>query len=260
MPDHSTKRDAPRGAAPASIRELRLTAGAEDHFSTIASFETNGRKLRAGDMALSRRFSHPFRARLLSELGIPPERAFAVRQVHSLSIILLKGQQPEELAGTEADGMITDRTDALLTVTVADCLPIFLVDRATGAFGLVHSGWKGTGIAGEAVRAMREAFGSQPGDISAAIGPGIGACCYAVPEERAVGFAAQFGADAVVRGAGGTPRLDLRRANVEMLREAGVSDISVVKDCTCCTPALGSFRRQGAADFTLMLACIGRDS
>ena len=107
---------------------------------------------------------------------------------------------------------------------------------------------------------MAEAFGTRPADICAAIGPGIGACCYAVPEERAAGFAAQFGADAVVRGAGGTPRLDLRRANVDMLREAGVSDISVVKDCTCCTPSLGSFRRQGAADFTLMLACIGRDS
>jgi polyphenol oxidase len=249
------------------VRELRLAAGPEDPFSTLVSFEAAGKMLRAGislahagDMALSRRFSHPFRSRLLARLGIPAEKAFAVRQVHSRSVIVLNDQRPEELAGVESDGMITDRADAVLTVTVADCLPIFLVDRMTGAFGLVHSGWKGTGIVLEAVRLMGELFHSRPVDLSAAIGPGIGSCCYAVPEERAAGFAARFGADAVVRGTGQDPRLDLRRANIGLLREAGVGDISVVTDCTCCTPALGSFRRQGAADFTLMLACIGHAS
>jgi polyphenol oxidase len=250
-----------------AVREIRLAAAPENSFCTIASFESAGRKLlagislaAAGDMALSRRFSHPFRPRLFSALGIPPEKAFAVHQVHSRSVIVLDDQRPEELAGVEADGMITDRPDAMLTVTVADCLPIFLADRTTGAFGLVHSGWKGTGIVQEAVRLMGDVFRSQPSDISAAIGPGIGSCCYRVPEERAAGFAAQFGALAVVRGDEGRPRLDLRRANIDLLREAGVSDISVVTDCTCCTPTLGSFRRQGAADFTLMLACIGPDS
>jgi YfiH family protein len=253
-----------------AARQVRLFHGS-DHsfcaFATFATFATPGTRLRAGisllragDMALSRRFSLPHRARLLLDLGIPDRNAFAVHQVHSRTVLVVKDGQPEAFAGLDADGLITDRPDAVLTVTVADCLPIFLVDGASGAFALVHSGWKGTGIAAEAVRAMAEAFGSEPSDISAAIGPGIGPCCYAVPEERAVGFAAQFGADAVLRGSGGSPRLDLRRANVTLLQEAGVKEITVVNDCTCCTPSLGSFRRQGPDDYTLMLAFIGRAS
>jgi polyphenol oxidase len=249
-----------------NIREIRLAPAGDAPYATLAALEAgDGVRLcagisfaAAGDMALSRRFSHPFRARLLEELGVPPGKAFAVRQVHSRSVVVVGDEQPEELASREADGMITGRPDAFLSVTVADCLPIFLVDRATGAFGVVHSGWKGTGIAREALRGMGVAFGTRAVDIAAVIGPGIGACCYAVPEERAAGFAAQFGLGAVRRAAGEEPRLDLRRANIGVLRAEGVTDISVVTDCTRCTPFLGSFRRQGAADFTLMLAFIGR--
>ena len=64
-------------------------------------------------------------------------------------------------------------------------LPIFLVDPVTGAFGLVHSGWKGTGIVHAALESMMAAFGTDPRDVSVTIGPGIGPCCYRVPEERA---------------------------------------------------------------------------
>jgi polyphenol oxidase len=248
----------------AMIREVQLAPAPGDRFCTIAGFKAAGKEIRAGislaaagDMALSRRFSHPFRTQLFADLGVPGETAFAVRQVHSKAMIVLADQQPEETAALEADGMITGRSDAFLTVTVSDCLPIFLVDRATGAFGLVHSGWKGTGIAREAIGCLARAFGTRAADISAAIGPGIGACCYTVCEERAAGFAEHFGADTVVRGPEGNPRLDLRRANIGLLQSAGVRDISIVSDCTNCSAFLGSFRRQGPAHFTLMLAYIG---
>ena len=213
---------------------------------------------RAGDMALSRRFSLPCRDRLLADLGIGREPVFAVRQVHSKEVLVVDGEEPDAIAGLEADGMVTARPDALLTVTVADCLPLFIVDRATGAFGLVHSGWKGTGIVLQAMRLLQERFGTRAADVSVTVGPGIGPCCYDVPDERAAGFAAQFGAEAVVRGSDGKPRLDLRSANVSLLQKAGVGEITVVTDCTSCSPALGSFRRQGPNSFTLMLAYIGR--
>ena len=209
-------------------------------------------------MALSRRFSLPCRERLLADLGIGREPVFAVRQVHTREVLVVDGEEPDAVAGLEADGLITARPDALLTVTVADCLPLFIVDRATGAFGLVHSGWKGTGIVREAMRLLQERFGTRPADVSVTIGPGIGPCCYTVPEERAAGFAAQFGAETVLRGPDGRPRLDLRSANVGLLQKAGVSEITVVTDCTSCSTALGSFRRQGPNGFTLMLAYIGR--
>lgn len=212
----------------------------------------------AGDMALSRARTLPWRDRFLSARGIPTERLYALRQVHSRRVRLVGEQSVEEMAAIEADGLLTDRPDAVLSVTVADCLPIYLADRRTGAFGIVHSGWKGTGIVGEALAVMASRFGSRPADVSAVIGPGIGACCYTVPEERAAFFASAYGAGTVLRRAYGAPRLDLRAANIELLRRADVEDITVFTDCTSCSPKLGSFRRQGAADFTLMLAWIGR--
>jgi YfiH family protein len=211
----------------------------------------------SGDMALSRDAVLPWRARYLQARGIPRERVYALRQVHSHRIHVIDGQDARDMAALEGDGLLTDRADAVLSVTVADCLPIFLADRRTGAFGVVHSGWRGTGIVGEALAVLASRFGSVPAEVSAVIGPGIGACCYNVPEERAAVFVSAYGPQTVVRGGDGAPRLDLRAANVEILRRAGVADIAVVTDCTSCSAALGSFRRQGAAAYTLMLAWIG---
>jgi len=213
---------------------------------------------RAGDMSLSRRRDLPWRTRFFASLGLGEERVFGMRQVHSRRVVVVDEQQPEALAGTEADGMITDRMDAVLSATVADCLPLFLLDTANGAFGLVHSGWKGTGIVVNALTAMRDRYGTLPPDVAATIGPGIGPCCYRVPEERAGFFARQFGAATVVRDQDGTPSLDLREANLALLRDAGVEAVTVVDDCTSCSAALGSFRRQGPESYTLMVACIGR--
>jgi polyphenol oxidase len=103
---------------------------------------------------------------------------------------------------------------------------------------------------------MGNTFGTWPNDVRATIGPGIGACCYAVPEERANRFAADFGADSVTRREDGRPALDLRAANVSLLAAAGVEDIAMVRDCTSCTASLGSFRRQGPQEYTLMLAWV----
>lgn len=211
----------------------------------------------AGDMALSRECSLPSRSRLRERLGVERERFYGARQVHSRRVLVVEGQSSAEVAGEEADGLVTTREDVLLSVTVADCLPIFLADRRTGAFGIVHSGWKGTGIVQEAVRLLRERFGSRPQEITAVVGPGIGACCYTVPPERAALFSGRYGAAAVIPDAA-RPRLDLREANLVLLRGAGVGDVTVVTDCTSCSPRLGSFRRQGPGGYTLMLAWIGR--
>jgi len=213
---------------------------------------------RAGDMALSRRRELPWRIGLFSLLGLGEERVFGLRQVHSQRVVVVDVQKPEALAGEDADGMITDRPDAVLSATVADCLPIFLQDTVSGAFGLVHSGWKGTGIVVNALRAMHDRYGTHAPDVAVTIGPGIGPCCYRVPEERADLFARQFGAATVVRNQDGTPSLDLREANLALLRDAGVKAVTVVEDCTSCSEALSSFRRQGPASYSLMLSCIGR--
>jgi YfiH family protein len=212
----------------------------------------------AGDMGLSREHSLPWRAAFRERRGLPREHVYALRQVHSRRVEVVDGQTADEAAGTEADGLVTARADPVLTVTVADCLPIYLADRENGVYGIVHSGWKGTGIVLDALALMASRFGSRPAGITAVIGPGIGACCYAVPEERAALFSSRHGPGSVARKDGLPPSLDLRAANILLLERAGVGDIGVVAECTACSPRLGSFRRQGASGYTLMLAWIRR--
>jgi YfiH family protein len=219
----------------------------------------------AGNMGLARRASDPSYGRLLAALGVTADRARSVAQIHSRSVVIVDGQPPASVVAAQADGMATLRPDLLLTVTVADCLPIFLADRVSGAFAIVHSGWKGTGIVVDAIRHLAERFGTRARDLVVAIGPGIGPCCYTVPQERYEEFCARFGPTAVAGGdaahgeaARGDFRLDLRRANIALLESEGVRDISVVEECTCCSPRLGSFRREGPGEFTRMLAFIGR--
>ncbi|HET6450035.1 MAG TPA: polyphenol oxidase family protein, partial [Spirochaetia bacterium] len=195
--------------------------------------------------------------RFLQRQDLSPNRLYGVRQVHSRVVEIVDGQEPEELRARDADGLLTTRAPAVLSVTVADCLPIYLADRTSGAFGIVHSGWRGTGIVSEALSLLASRFGCRPRDVQALIGPGIGPCCYSVPPDRAELFSSKFGADTVIRR-DGVPHLDLRAANVALLTQAGVEEISVVTDCTSCTPFLGSFRRQGPSAYTLMLAWIGR--
>lgn len=213
----------------------------------------------AGDMGLDVRGSNPSFRRLLAALGVDAHRVRSVRQVHSRTVV---EAGPGPAAGDPApgaDGIVASDPGLLLTITVADCLPIFLVDRASGAFGIVHSGWKGTGIVEEALRRMAGLFGTRPADVAAAIGPGIGPCCYTVPAERLEEFRSRFGARCVVDGA----RLDLRQANLGLLERGGVGAVSVVEECTACSARLGSFRRQAvgrpeaAGHFTRMLAFIG---
>ena len=240
------------------IRRLELTSKHGELFCRIPVVPAVSAGISlaaAGDMALSRERVLPHRGRLRDLLGIPLQRWYGARQVHSQRVLVVDGKDTEEVAREEADGLLTTDAGAALSVTVADCLPIYLADRRTGAFGVVHSGWKGTGIVREALQVLARRFGSRPADVNAVIGPGIGACCYTVPQERAEVFAARYGSAVVAREPSG-PRLDLREANLVLLREAGVADVAVVSDCTSCSPSLGSYRRQGPAAYTLMLAWI----
>lgn len=152
------------------------------------------------------------------------------------------------------DGLIT-RGAATLCVTVADCMPIFLYDPQSGARGILHSGWKGTGILARAVRALQERYDSRPGDIHVTLWPAIGSCCYRVNPERARLFASLWGREAVVER-DGDPYLDLQAANESIVRSLDLGGLDTVTDCTACGGAFASFRGQGPDEYTHMLAWI----
>ncbi len=184
--------------------------------------------------------------------GVPEDRVAYFHQTHSKRVALVNSGAGLPI---DADGGATADADVILSITVADCLPVALFDTRGGGFALVHSGWKGTGIAAAALELMRRRFGTRPDAVHAVIGPGIGGCCYNVPEERAAMFA-QYG-EAVVSRRGDAAYLDLKEANKALLENAGVQTISASSFCTSCSGFLGSYRREGPQDFTRMVAVVG---
>lgn len=117
-------------------------------------------------------------------------------QVHGAGVAVIPEGEP--LVLPKEDALVTDRRGALLGIYVADCGPIWLVDRARGAIGLVHSGRKGTelGILRATVERMREAFGTEPADLVGVLGPCIR------PPHYEVDIAAQLRLQATAAGIG----------------------------------------------------------
>jgi YfiH family protein len=218
----------------------------------------------AGNMAAGQ--DNPAREKFLRALGLDASLVFSVTQVHSR--IMAAADRRSVKAGPEADGLASGDRAVSLAVTVADCLPVFLYDVEGGAFALVHSGWRGTGIVLEALRLMRERWHTRPETTAAVLGPCIQVCCYRVDGERARVFEAEFGGSAgefplgpVVSERAGGPGgpgffLNLHAANARLLAGAGVRNIAVCRDCTFTDERLGSFRREGPASYTRMLAVL----
>ena len=134
--------------------------------------------------------------RLLAEAlsGDPATPLVTVRQVHSNRVILASAADASRKQPQKADGLMTDEPGLLLGVQTADCIPILVADRKRRAVAAFHAGWRGTvnRIVESGVGRMRLEFGSRPEDLIAAIGPGIGACCYAVGDEVLSSFESQF--------------------------------------------------------------------
>jgi YfiH family protein len=212
---------------------------------------------RAGNMAIG----EATRERLFASLGIAT--AAYCLQTHSRVAALVA--ERTDCTACNADGLVgTGR--AVLSVTVADCLPVFLFDTASGCCSVLHSGWKGTGIVINALALMRDAYGTDPRRVAALLGPCIRACCYNVDEARALLFEREAGdgpfpLGPVVRRARRDGRtehyIDMQAANANLLARSGVRDIAYCVNCTFTDPLLGSFRREGPDGFTKMMALAG---
>ncbi len=142
---------------------------------------------------------------------------------------------------TDVDGLITQEKGIVLCTFFADCVPLFFVDPVRRAIGLSHSGWRGTvqKIGRKTVERMKEAFGTDPKDVYAAIGPSICQDCYEVSEDVAEEFGKSFPAgELFYETKPGKYQLDLWEANRLVMLEAGIpaEHIEVTDLCTCCNP------------------------
>ncbi len=175
-----------------------------------------------------------------NELGLPIKKLAIPEQIHSKHVKYIKF--PGEYIGV--DGLITNNSNIILLLKVADCTPIYLFDKRSLNFGLVHSGWKGTvdKIIINAINCMLK-HGSNLSDILISLGPAIGICCYEVGDE----VAKHFDEEAIVRINKLKWRVGIHEQITIDLIKFGLplSNISKSNICTFESNDCQSYRRDG---------------
>jgi polyphenol oxidase len=230
-------------------------SGVADHFFTTRQLRLRGASEDADWAAAA------------ATIGVPPERLLRVTQVHGRGAIVVRRDDPAgrdrliaagSADGTvgrpEADILVSDDPAVALAIQVADCVPLLVAHRRTGAVAAVHAGWRGTvaRVAEAAVDALGREFGAAPEDLVVAHGPSIGACCYEVGPDLVDAFeAGGFGAQIdrwFSRDGQGALRLDLWSATRDQLLAAGVRGEHIHQSglCTASHPEwFASYRRDG---------------
>ncbi len=168
-----------------------------------------------------------------------PHEPVWVKQVHGTAVIDATRATPD----AEADGVVTQSPGPVCAVMTADCLPIFLSDRAGKSVGIAHAGWRG--LAAGIVENVVQAMGVPSRDIIAYIGPGIGAHRYEVGEDVRKAFVDRDPAAArsFAPRQGGKYLVDLYGLARQRLAAAGVAGIHGGGFCTASEERFFSFRR-----------------
>jgi YfiH family protein len=183
-------------------------------------------------------------------IGVDANRMVLVGQLHGNDVFQAHaehagaGASPHSTQAGYADALITDEPNLVLTTLHADCLPILMVDPERPAIAAVHAGWRGTlaGVAGNTVQRMREAFGTDPANLLAFLGPAIGVCCNEIGPEVTAAWREQARdlgplAELAVTRPGAKEHFDVPRANALLLQRAGLrpEHIEISPICTMCS-------------------------
>jgi YfiH family protein len=182
-------------------------------------------------------------------LGVDAARVHFLSQVHgSTTHVLRGGEEQSQVIELEGDALVSSAPGLACGVRSADCVPVLLADRRSGAVAAVHAGWRGAvqGIVSSALCALREL--ASDADVIAAIGPHISQIAFEVSTDVAEAILSASRDPAIVDHSGAKPHVDLRRMLRAELRSQGVADAAIddVWGCTVSEPArFFSFRRDG---------------
>jgi len=203
-------------------------------------------------------------ASVSDSLGVAPARLLLVKQVHGVAVAIARAGTTAAWQKPEADAIVTDDPTVAIGVRTADCAPVLLYDGSRNVAAAAHAGWRGTaaGVARATIDALRREFGCRPEDLTAAVGPCLGACCGEVGPDVLAAFR-DGGADAGEMEAWFTPgrgdrwMLDLERANRDQLARAGLRQKAIFTSGLCTKThrdRFHSYRGDGAAAGRLLAA------
>lgn len=170
-------------------------------------------------------------------LDVNADKACTTWQVHGADVIMAHGPVEGRKWLARADGVMTNQADVPLVMRYADCIPLLFHDAKKKVVGLAHAGWRGTvqGMGKNMIRAMQNAYGSNPADVQAIIGPGISIERFQVGAEVVAEVEDYFGTlEGLMRRDpdDGTAYVDLWEANRRDLEDAGVENIEIMGICT----------------------------
>lgn len=235
---------APSPTSAKSIPRLELAPWAEQYgltvgITTAAGGYSVGPALPEQWAALRQEFQPAF-----------PATVFG-RQVHGRVVRWHDSPPPGWLIEDGTDGHATGQPGVLLTVSVADCTPVYLVDPNRGAIALLHAGWRGTaaGILAAGVALLGEGAGSNVSDIVMHCGVAICGTCYEVGSE----VAEALGEPPV----SGKTHVDIRGVLAAQARALGLKQVSVSPFCTAHDTGFHSHRGSGGRAGR-MIAYLGR--
>lgn len=195
-------------------------------------------------------------------LGVEGQRVHFLSQVHGSLTRALSGHEVQsELVRQEGDALVSRAPDLACAVRSADCVPVLLADRRSGAVGAAHAGWRGAvgGVVSSAVRALRAI--SPDAELIAAIGPHISQAAFEVSADVAEAILCASRDSGIIDGTHTKPHVDLRRMLRAELRNLGLSETAIedVSGCTVLEPArFFSFRRDGKASGRHLSAIVPR--
>ncbi len=186
--------------------------------------------------------------RLLATEAFPFRNLVSAQQVHGTSIAIFEQDSDQDTLKNigRHDGMMSTTAGCGAVIWSADCVPVLI--SGGGAVSAIHAGWRGTaaGILPKAIELFGRLHGVMPGNLSATIGPAVGACHYPVGPEVITALERWAVSDSSWRQ---DNRIDLRLFQRRQLLDLGMQEsaVEIVGPCTACDPRLASFRRDGAA-------------
>jgi polyphenol oxidase len=206
-------------------------------------------------------------SRAAKVLKIPKDKLYFLSQVHGSAYKILDGTEARHEVVRSVGDITLSRAEGVgCGIRTADCVPVLVGDRRSGAVAAIHSGWRGTAarVVVTGVDALREQIGAA-GDLVAAIGPHIELCCFEVGDDVAAELSRAARPSAceslIQRGLSGKARVDLRRLVRAQLEEIGLAPgaIDDVRACTVCDSArFHSFRRDRDRSGRMLSAIVSR--